>query len=124
MRLSAHAGALTGADKLVLDGRLFGCASVKHSCCPNAEPARIVPVTLPTRSIVNRGLNSSSISSYNARYRTRFANACYAFAMSRETEALLDAFDHLPADEKRAFTEEVLRRSMPYDSGPIADEEI
>ena len=44
--------------------------------------------------------------------------------MSRETQALLDAFDHLPAEEKRAFTEAVLRRSLPFDSGPLADEEI
>jgi hypothetical protein len=44
--------------------------------------------------------------------------------MSRETQALLEAFDHLPAEEKRAFTEEVLRRSLPFDSGPLADEEI
>jgi hypothetical protein len=44
--------------------------------------------------------------------------------MSRETQALLEAFEHLPADEKRAFTGEVLRRSLPFDSGPIEDEEI
>jgi hypothetical protein len=42
--------------------------------------------------------------------------------MSRETQALLEAFDDLPAEEKRAFTEEVLRRSLPFDSGPLADE--
>ena len=44
--------------------------------------------------------------------------------MSRDTQALLEAFDHLPAEEKRAFTEEVLRRSLPFDSGPLADDEI
>jgi hypothetical protein len=44
--------------------------------------------------------------------------------MSRETKALLEAFEHLPAEEKRAFTDEVLRRSLPFDSGPLADEEI
>jgi hypothetical protein len=44
--------------------------------------------------------------------------------MSRDTQALLDAFDHLPVEEKRAFTEEVLRRSLPFDSGALADEEI
>ncbi|MBZ5545727.1 MAG: hypothetical protein LAO07_18960 [Acidobacteriia bacterium] len=44
--------------------------------------------------------------------------------MSRETQALLEAFEHLPADEKRLFTHEVLRRSLPFDSGPLADEEI
>lgn len=44
--------------------------------------------------------------------------------MSGETQALLEAFEHLPAKEKRLFTEEVLRRSLPFDSGPLADEEI
>ena len=44
--------------------------------------------------------------------------------MSRDTEAVLEAFEHLPAEEKRAFTDEVLRRSLPFDSGPLADEEI
>jgi hypothetical protein len=44
--------------------------------------------------------------------------------MTRETTALLDAFEHLPIGEKRAFTEEVLRRSLPFDSGPPEDEEI
>jgi hypothetical protein len=44
--------------------------------------------------------------------------------MSRETQAMLEAFEHLPAEEKRAFTEEVLRRALPFDSGPLADEEI
>lgn len=44
--------------------------------------------------------------------------------MSRETEALLEAFEHLPTEEKKAFTEEVLRRSARFDSGPLADEEI
>jgi len=44
--------------------------------------------------------------------------------MSRDTEVLLEAFEHLPVEEKRAFTEEVLRRSLPFDSGPLEDEEI
>ena len=44
--------------------------------------------------------------------------------MSRDTKALLEAFEHLPAEEKRVFTDEVLRRSLPFDSGPLADEEI
>ena len=48
----------------------------------------------------------------------------YDVFMSRDTEALLDAFEHLPVEEKRAFTEEVLRRSLPFDSGPLEDEEI
>ncbi|MGO9270049.1 MAG: hypothetical protein ACLQOO_07325 [Terriglobia bacterium] len=44
--------------------------------------------------------------------------------MSRETQALLEAFEHLPVEEKRAFTEEVIRRATPFDSGALADEEI
>jgi hypothetical protein len=44
--------------------------------------------------------------------------------MSHETQLLLEAFEHLPAEEKRAFTEEVLRRSLPFDSGALEDEEI
>jgi hypothetical protein len=43
--------------------------------------------------------------------------------VSRDTEALLDAFEHLPVEEKRAFTQ-VLRRSLPLDSGPLEDEEM
>ena len=42
----------------------------------------------------------------------------------RETSALLDAFEHLPPEEKRTFTKEVLRRAQPFDSGPLEDEEI
>jgi hypothetical protein len=48
----------------------------------------------------------------------------YDVFMSRDTEALLDAFEHLPVEEKRAFTQEVLRRSLPFDSGPLEDEAI
>ncbi|HCC56391.1 MAG TPA: hypothetical protein DEQ47_03880 [Solibacterales bacterium] len=44
--------------------------------------------------------------------------------MSHEIQVLLEAFEHLPVEEKRAFTEEVLRRSLPFDSGSIEDEEI
>ena len=44
--------------------------------------------------------------------------------MSPETSALLEAFETLSANEKRAFTEEVLRRSLPFDSGPLSDTEI
>ena len=51
-------------------------------------------------------------------------NLCYHWGMSRDTQALLEAFEHLPAEEKRAFTEELLRRSLPFDSGPLEDEEI
>jgi len=44
--------------------------------------------------------------------------------MNRETTALLEAFEALSGDEKRAFAGEVLRRSLPFDSGPLEDEEI
>lgn len=44
--------------------------------------------------------------------------------MSRNTQTLLDAFEQLPADEKRTFTDEILRRSLPWESGPLSDEEI
>ena len=44
--------------------------------------------------------------------------------MRRDTEALLDAFEHLAVEEKRTFAQEVLRRSLPFDSGPLDDEEI
>ena len=44
--------------------------------------------------------------------------------MSHETQLLLEAFEHLPEEEKRAFTKEVLRRSLPFDSGPLEDEEL
>jgi len=43
--------------------------------------------------------------------------------MSRQTTELLEAFDALPAEEKRAFTAEFLRRAIPFDSGPLDDEE-
>ncbi|HEY6988235.1 MAG TPA: hypothetical protein VH369_07625 [Bryobacteraceae bacterium] len=44
--------------------------------------------------------------------------------MSRQTETLLEAFEHLPEEEKRTFTIEVLRRALPFDSGPLVDEDI
>ena len=44
--------------------------------------------------------------------------------MSGETQALLDAFERLPAPEKHLFAQEVLRRSLPFDSGPLSDDEI
>ena len=43
--------------------------------------------------------------------------------MSKATE-LLEAFERLPAEEKRRFAAEVLRRSLPLDSGELSDEEI
>ena len=48
----------------------------------------------------------------------------YYVFVSRDTEALRDAFEHLPVEEKRTFTQEVLRRSLPFDSGPLEGEEI
>jgi hypothetical protein len=44
--------------------------------------------------------------------------------MSQEIKVLLEAFDHLPEEDKNFFTREVLRRSLPFDSGPLEDEEI
>lgn len=44
--------------------------------------------------------------------------------MSRQTQSLLEAFDHLSAEEKRTFAQEVFRRSLPFDSGPMSDQEI
>ena len=43
--------------------------------------------------------------------------------MSRQTSQLLEAFDALPTEEKRAFTAEFFRRAIPFDSGPLDDEE-
>jgi hypothetical protein len=44
--------------------------------------------------------------------------------MKREAIALLEAFENLPADEKRALAREILRRSLPFDAGPLEDAEI
>ena len=43
--------------------------------------------------------------------------------MSKETAHLLDEFEALPAEEKRVFTVEFLRRAVPFDSGPLDDQE-
>ena len=43
--------------------------------------------------------------------------------MSSQTAQLLEAFEALPADEKRVFTVEFLRRAGPFDSGPLDDSE-
>ena len=48
----------------------------------------------------------------------QFNIPCYACGMSLDTQALLEAFEHLPIEEKRAFTDAVLLRSLPLDSGP------
>ena len=46
--------------------------------------------------------------------------------MSEQTVQLLNAFDLLPSEDKRTFVVEIMRRArrLPFDSGPIADEEI
>lgn len=44
--------------------------------------------------------------------------------MSRQTAQLLEEFEALPEEEKRIFTVEFLRRAVPFDSGPLDDEEI
>ena len=46
--------------------------------------------------------------------------------MSEQTVQLLGAFDALPSDDKQAFVVEIMRRAreLPFDSGPITDEEI
>lgn len=41
----------------------------------------------------------------------------------RQTSQLPEAFEALPTEEKRAFTAEFLRRAIPFDSGPLDDEE-
>jgi len=35
----------------------------------------------------------------------------------------LEAFEALPEEEKRAFTAEFVRRAIPFDSGPLDDDE-
>jgi hypothetical protein len=44
--------------------------------------------------------------------------------MSSQTAQLLEAFEALPEDEKRVFTVEFLRRTVPFDSGPLDDSEV
>ena len=46
--------------------------------------------------------------------------------MSKQTVELLEAFDALPIDDKQAFAVEILRRTrdLPFDSGPLTEEEI
>ena len=43
--------------------------------------------------------------------------------MGSRTNELLEAFDALPVEEKRVFTVEFLRRTIPFDSGALDDEE-
>lgn len=46
--------------------------------------------------------------------------------MSKQAVKLLEAFEALPPRDKQAFAVEVLRRTreLPFDSGPLSDEEI
>lgn len=46
--------------------------------------------------------------------------------MSVRAIQLLESFEALPPDDKQAFAMEVLRRTraLPFDSGPLSDEEI
>ncbi len=46
--------------------------------------------------------------------------------MSEQTARLLNAFDALPPDDRQVFVVEIMRRAreLPFDSGPIADEEM
>ena len=48
----------------------------------------------------------------------------YTWSMSNRTAQLIEAFEALPDEEKRTFAYEVLRRSLPFESGPLADAEI
>ncbi len=56
--------------------------------------------------------------------RLRQNIACYHGGRMSKAAELLDAFEALPADEKRSFAVEVLRRSLPFDSGELEDAEI
>ena len=46
--------------------------------------------------------------------------------MGKQATELLQAFEALPASEKQAFAVEILRRTrdLPFDSGPMTDEEL
>jgi len=44
--------------------------------------------------------------------------------MIKEASQLLEEFNELPESEKRIFTAEFFRLTLPYDSGPIEDDEI
>jgi hypothetical protein len=39
------------------------------------------------------------------------------------TSQLLEDYEALPEEEKRIFTAEFLRRAIPFDFGPLEDEE-
>jgi hypothetical protein len=44
--------------------------------------------------------------------------------MIKEASQLLEEFKELPESEKRIFTVEFFRLTLPYESGPIEDDEI
>lgn len=46
--------------------------------------------------------------------------------MGQHATRLLEAFEALPPSDRQAFAVEVLRRTreIPFDSGPLTDEEI
>lgn len=44
--------------------------------------------------------------------------------MTQKATSLLEAFEAPPAEEKRVFAGEILRRSLPFDSGPLRGEEM
>ncbi len=48
----------------------------------------------------------------------------YTRSVGSQTAELLEAFEALPDEEKRALAQELLRRSLPCDSGPLEDAEI
>jgi len=48
----------------------------------------------------------------------------YTRSVSGQSAELLKAFEALPDEEKRALAQELLRRSLPFDSGPLEDAEI
>lgn len=43
--------------------------------------------------------------------------------MSTQTSELLDAFEALSLEEQRVFTAAFFKRAIPFDSGPLDDEE-
>lgn len=43
--------------------------------------------------------------------------------MSKQASQLLEAFEALPPDEQRIFTAKLLRKAIPFDSGPLDDSE-
>ena len=48
----------------------------------------------------------------------------YSVIMNIQVTSLLNSFDALPLSDRQQFASEVLRRTIPFDSGPLDDEEI